>query len=399
MTSWVGILWSCGAIFCWGTALVFLKVAPVRRAAIPPVAMTLFYSLGYLVTAVVAAALMVLSGTAVKVTGYGMLGGALWGIGKFFTVLAVMSPLGLATGQAVQCCCNIFVGFAAGLCMGEELWWVQCVGLFMLAMGLGIVVSPGMELTKKAFGVEGTHIVHEDRAQSVVCVEDRPQNNVIPQSLAKSNLCTPSVVGPTQSFGTASNASQQPSQSFPPLQTALVTNQSFPPSQTALATTGIGRFRGTFLAMGSGVFMGVQTVPFKQSGSHDSFSYGVSGAFGQFLVLLAVSLVSRSTGRTRGFKAGLVVGLPAGLAGGMLLFLAATCNASAVNELGIVGSTLGQMNMVIAGIWGMVLFREIRDWRLMLIFFIGASVAIVGAGLLEWKPTGRDAAWTFSKEG
>jgi len=236
------------------------------------------------------------------------------------------------------------------------------------------------ELTKKAFGVEGTHTVHEERMQSVFCAEEHPKNSVIPQSHARSVVCT------TQSFDRLTSiGSQQP-------------NQAFPPPQTTLATTGIGRFRGTLLAMGSGVFMGVQAVPFKQSGSHDSFSYGVSGAFGQFLVLLAVSLVSRSTGRTRGFKAGLAVGLPAGLAGGMLLFLAATCNASAVNELGIVGSTLGQMNMVIAGIWGMMLFREIQDWRLILIFFVGASVAIVGAGLLEWKPAARDAAWTFFKE-
>ena len=79
-------------------------------------------------------------------------------------------------------------------------------------------------------------------------------------------------------------------------------------------------------------------------------------------------------------------GIPAGLAGGGLLFVAAACNTLAVQHIGLVGSTLGQLNMAVAGVWGMALFKELRHRALVAVFGAGLAVACAGAVLLEWHP-------------
>jgi len=335
MGAWInGILWSIGAIFCWGTAMVFLKLDHIKRLGFRPISLTYLYSIGYLATAAAAfATTRTLDHKDIPITTFGIIGGLIWAAGKLFGILAVTNAAGIAMGQSIQCCVNIMTAFLAGACFGENVFFWQLVGMTLLILGLMMVAAPGMNFTKQALS-----------AKSDADLELKP--------LVKSG--TPSSVGMLGSM---------------------------------------------CAAMISGFCMGVQSVPFKLSGDDDALSYAFSGSLAQFCVLSVVFFVERMflmfstespanallnyTVEADTATAFFANGLPAGLAGGLLLFTAAVCNTSAVSEIGLVGACLGQMNMVVAGIWGIALFKEIRDQTLITLFFIGSFIALGGAILLE----------------
>jgi len=338
-----GLLFSLGAICCWGTALIFLKVRKVKDAGISPVVMTMFYSIGYLLTALLTAAVTHLTNVSpVHITIEGVLGGVLWGIGKLCTILAVTSPIGIAMGQSIQCCCNIVATFGSGLLTGESTWWPQFLGVCILMVGIAVVASPGMACTKSRLAL----------------VDPVP------------DVCS----------------SQDSSELAHPSDRMTLSEHRHSVQAVQKSTGGISILLGAWLAAISGLFMGLQALPFKLGADQDSLSYAVSEALGQFLTILTLFSGARLWGLAEGFRAGVPIGLLAGLAGGGLLFAAALCNTYAVQEIGLVGSCLSQLNMVVAGTWGIGLFHEITDRRLIVVFFSGTAIAISGASLLEWAP-------------
>lgn len=298
----------------------------MKDAQIDPLVMTMFYSIGYLCTAIVAAVVMLSSGEPAHITTNGVLGGLIWGVGKLLSILAVTSQIGIAMGQAIQCCFNIATAFCTGIFTGEQVGVHQLAGIGILIIGLVVVVTPGMPCTKARRRCwKGSSLI-----------QDAELGN---DGRAETFVSTPA--------------------------------------------NGIGMTLGVCLAAASGISMGVQALPFKLSDDNDSLSYAVGGALGQFAAILTACLGSRMLGLISGFRASDAVGLLPGLAGGGLLFTAAVCNTFAVQEIGLVGSCLGQLNMVVAGAWGILLFHEIVEWQLIVLFFLGTLTAVGGALLLE----------------
>lgn len=330
-----GLLFALGAIFSWGTALVFLKVKRVKDAKIQPLVMTMFYSLGYLISALVVDIVMILSGDVHHITWSGVLGGVIWGIGKLLTILAVTSRTGLAMGQSIQCCSNVATTFVAGVCNHEQVWWLQFVGIVVLGVGIVGVASPGMQCTKALVR----------RSDNVWLDAENVHNDLVATSALKEPVTDSSNV---RQLGTAA---------------------------------------GVLIALASGVCMGCQALPYKLSSDHDSWSYSFGQALGQFLVILLIFIGAWLLGLVRGpdMYTDVAIGLPPGCVGGALLFAAAVCNTFAVGEIGLIGSCLSQLNMVVASIYGIFLFREIREFCLIVCFFCGALIALAGAFLLMWK--------------
>ena len=92
-----------------------------------------------------------------------------------------------------------------------------------------------------------------------------------------------------------------------------------------------------------------------------SWQYNVSGAFRQCLVIV-ISCGPSTFGQLMGASISGDVArqiVLSGLAGGGLLFIAAACNTAAIQYIGLVGTCVGQL-MVVAGIWGILLFGEMR---------------------------------------
>jgi len=247
--------------------------------------------------------------------------------GKLLTIFAVTSRVGLAMGQSIQCCANAASVFFAGVCLGEHVWWLQFVAIALLGVGIVGMASPGMHCTRACLGMP-TNDVHSDLDGD-----------------AGAGPCAES-----------------------PLKANPVRQVSLP--------------LGMLLALASGLCMGFQAVPFKLSNEHDALGYALAQAVGQFAFVTSVFVTARLLGRVQGFRSSLAVGLPAGLLGGGLLFAAAACHMFAVENIGLIGSCLGNLNMVVAGTWGIVLFREITERRLIMCFFLGSCIALTGAFLL-----------------
>jgi len=211
--------------------------------------------------------------------------------------------------------------------MGEHVWWVQFVAIALLGIGIVGMASPGMHCTKACLGMSTYHV--------------------------HSNLDGDVGVGGCGESSLIGNPSKQ-----------------------------VGLFAGMLLALASGLCLGFQAVPYKLSNEHDALTYALGQAVGQFVFITSVFVVARLLGRVHGFRSNLAVGLPAGLLGGGLLFVAASFNTSAVENIGLIGSCLSNLNMVVAGAWGIVLFREITERRLIMCFILGTCIALIGAFLL-----------------
>jgi len=242
-------------------------------------------------------------------------------------IFAVTGRVGLAMGQSVQCCANAASSFLAGVCMGEHVWWVQFVAIALLGVGIVGMASPGMHCTRACLGLPTDHAHSKSDGDAGVggCAESPLEANPAKQ---------------------------------------------------------VGLLVGMLLALASGLCLGFQAVPFKLSDEHDALTYALGQAVGQFVFIMSFSFIARLLGCVQGFRSSLAAGLPAGLLGGWLLFAAASCNIFAVENIGLIGSCLSNLNMVVAGTWGIVLFREITERRLILCFFLGTCIALIGAFLL-----------------
>jgi len=148
----------------------------------------------------------------------------------------------------------------------------------------------------------------------------------------------------------------------------------------------LGARSGLFMAMGSGLCMGLQALPFKLSGSTDSWSYSIGESFGQCVVLVTASVaIQLLKGKLSVCCLGFRQGSLAGVAGGSFLFIAATLNTFAVREIGLVGSCIGQANLIVAGLWGIVAFHELVGRRLIMLWCVGAALTLLGAISVQIK--------------
>ena len=140
MLSSRGLVLDLVAIFCWGTALVPLKLEGNRANGVA--VSTVAISAGYLGAASVAAVVVIASGGEVWASS-GIVGGVVWGTGKVLNILAVAGAAGLAGGQAVQCVVNIATAFAVGVLLrGEPCNAYDAAGVLALIAGLLAIVAP-----------------------------------------------------------------------------------------------------------------------------------------------------------------------------------------------------------------------------------------------------------------
>eukprot|EP00927_Polykrikos_kofoidii_P065932 TRINITY_DN61625_c0_g1_i1.p1 TRINITY_DN61625_c0_g1~~TRINITY_DN61625_c0_g1_i1.p1 ORF type:complete len:354 (-),score=32.29 TRINITY_DN61625_c0_g1_i1:39-1040(-) len=327
-----GLPFVAGAIFCWGTALIFLKFRCVVRRKIPGEVMVLYYALGYFLASSASAGLLLLSGHTLSINAAGIFGGSLWGVGKVLTIFAVIGALGLATSQSIQCAANVLTNVVANALIRRELLWEQVGGVCLLLLGLVTVTLARME-TSKPYKTS----LHSQDAEN-----------------AASELM---------------------------MTGASVTLVSSDPSWVSDVVIGV------VLAIGSGIFMGVQAVPFRLCEGSDPLEYVINEGIGQFLVtmLSCGGVVLRRWRQKTLSDLSWRQGVPAGFVGGALAFAAAAFNTKAVAEMGLLAGCLSQLNMVVAGLWGIVLFREIHAVLSIAVFFLGVAFAFGGAALVTPK--------------
>jgi len=170
---------------------------------------------------------------------------------------------------------------------------------------------------------------------------------------------------------------------------------------------------GILAAVLSGACLGLQGVPFRLGSSAVSSAFSPYATAAVFLLaqgpltLLTLTLTGCITSRTtaqiqsyqilpthaspsktkrRFFEKGdTQIRLAAwGMSAGLIFSFAAIGQVVTVTTFGAtVGMPLTQLNLVVAGVWGIAYFREIRHWKSILLFFVSAALAMVGGGVLQ----------------
>ena len=347
-----GLVLDLVAIFCWGTALVPLKLEGSRANGVA--VSTIAISTGYLVAASVAAVVVIASGGEAWANS-GIVGGVVWGTGKVLNILAVAGAAGLAGGQAVQCVVNIATAFAVGVLLrGEPCSAYDAAGVVALIAGLLTIVAP---------------CPRSDDTVAEALLDERVAPPLPGEHATHHYYHT--VQDLRDDGGAASEAPR--------------------------AKHGRSGFLASIaLAAVAGVCFGFQTVPLLLDRSHPSaWAYSIAQAVSQFCVVCLACAIPASRAHRHACDAARAASAPApplvprplalalAAGGGVLLFAAAASINCAVSLLGVsVAQPLANTNMLVAGSWGMAFFGEMPRSLERVRFFLGCAVAIGGAVVL-----------------
>jgi hypothetical protein len=335
-----GICLCAVAIVSRGTALVPLKLVGSKRNGVPVT--TIALSGGYLLAASLAAVVMIATNKPAW-SNSGLFGGLIWGAGKIFNILSVSGATGLAAGQGTQCSVNIGASFLVGVLLrGEPCSTFGAIGVGVLMAGLLAIIVPCPSGCQAA-------------QPELVCH-------------AALTACPPA----------GSDCSTEAAEA-----------QSTAPSKSARAAS-------LTLAASAGICFAFQSVPLLYDSSNPSaLEYSVSQAVAQFGVILAFCVPPVVLARRQAFRKSALVDVPIlplvpqpcalllAVGGGMLLFTAAASINVSNGILGLsVAQPLGNLNMMVAGCWGVFVFGEMPFLLERVRFFLACAVAIGGAVLL-----------------
>mmetsp|Transcript_7928 Transcript_7928/g.17393 ORF Transcript_7928/g.17393 Transcript_7928/m.17393 type:complete len:337 (-) Transcript_7928:83-1093(-) len=329
-----GLAFSLVAIFSWGTALIPLKLASGKKNGVT--LMTLGLSSGYLLSAGVAA-LVLHSVEELEWVSSGLIGGVLWGLGKILVTRAVAGA-GLAAAQAIQCVFNIGAAFVAGVALFDEpASATSAVAVFLLMVGLVTIAVPC-----------------PPRCSALFASQLEPPEGLLGQTERETN------------------------------------------KEHSEANSHLPHIAALGLAAVSGVLIGCQSVPFKLDKSEpSSWAYTISQSISQFTVIVIACGTLFVIERRRVLALQPVEeprppliprpdGILLALGGGVLLFVAAACSTTAVSLMGLsVAQPVAQLNMVVAGAWGIYGFHEVTNPLEIVRFFTGCVVAVAGAVVLQ----------------
>lgn len=344
----VGYGCAFGAALCWGTQGIFVKIPAVRETNVDAVVFQGYYSLAIFLSS----AFFPLF-TACDWTWYGVSSALLWVPGSLATIVAI-TLCGLAVTQGVMCGASITVSFLWGVAYFQEdirNWPWTLVGLSLLVVGVC-----GMCLSNFQFRIslpeqlrvlyrivpcfappDGSYYAELDEMQTGRLLDADPENPL-----------------------------KQPESQFQVRQFLL----------------------GVVVAVISGASYGTTMVPKVLSREENStglcygFCFGMGVGVFTLLVLIFYFIINFLRGKGIPALHLRVVLLPA-MAAGFISNMGTVASIYATVNLGLtVGFPLTQMAVLVSGLWGLFLFKEMTRWNAIGAFFVSGVVLIGGAALL-----------------
>lgn len=136
-------------------------------------------------------------------------------------------------------------------------------------------------------------------------------------------------------------------------------------------------FLGVIFAIATGILFGVQLVPLKIAGlTAREFFFPMS--LGILIMGTIIFLLHRKKPENKAISNGLI--------GGVLFNIGNLGSIFSVTYLGLaIGFPLTQLTIVIAVLWGVLVFKEIKDRNKKIFVFLGSIIMVLGAALLGFS--------------
>eukprot|EP01088_Endostelium_zonatum_P013393 TRINITY_DN2792_c0_g1_i1.p1 TRINITY_DN2792_c0_g1~~TRINITY_DN2792_c0_g1_i1.p1 ORF type:complete len:372 (-),score=39.61 TRINITY_DN2792_c0_g1_i1:80-1195(-) len=359
-TLW-GYLAVAGSIVFFGSLGVPVKSKRVQDAKIDPFVFQLYFSLAVFLTS-----WLVLIYNDFHFVWEGIVGAALWvpaSVLSFF----VIKYLGLSVGQGIWCGFIIIVSFLWGAVVFPKQHPIGNLPLAIVALAVLVAGICALSFSNSDF----VRHLHIPLISPILKCCDSPQDEVETLTInTKYQAIDPqlsnSIHYEPESSTTYKIKQEQGLQGEPVIHVSSY-------AQKVL---------GVFLALLIGVFAGSMMVPMTYVDEKYAIVYLVSfgiGVLGITPILTFLYFLVQLKVPEFHFRVAFIPGFVTGIIWSIGNF----CSIYATKYLGLtVGYPLTQVALLVAGLWGVIVFREIRGGQPITFFFLSAGILLGGAAML-----------------
>eukprot|EP01103_Thecamoeba_quadrilineata_P004122 TRINITY_DN13848_c0_g1_i1.p1 TRINITY_DN13848_c0_g1~~TRINITY_DN13848_c0_g1_i1.p1 ORF type:complete len:369 (-),score=38.62 TRINITY_DN13848_c0_g1_i1:93-1199(-) len=337
-----------GSILFFGSLGVPIKNEKVKEAKVDPMVFQLYYSFAIFVTG-----FLVWTYQPVYFTYYGIIGASLWVPCSVMSIFAI-KYIGMSIAQGLWSGTTIIVSFMWGAIAFPSQNPVD--NIYLSILGLAIL----------SLGIGGLSVCTTDLIEKRVFI---PGLTPFLKSLQKTDDPDLDLDLHLQNEDCLASAKID----------LLINEKEPPPPEFSVKE----KLFGVACALGLGILNGSLMVPLNYVPEDDKVSYVASFGIGVFAVTpcLAVIyfLIKREIPQFQ-VRAALIPGTITGI----LWSLGNFFSIYATKYLGLtIGYPLTQVALLVAGLWGVFYYREIKGAQTIGFFFISAAVLLGGAVLLS----------------
>jgi len=325
----VGYLAVAGAVLFFGSFAVPLKTRRVQEANVDPVVFQLYYSLS-----IFCSSFLVLAYNPWVFTPFGIAGAAFWVPASILSIFAI-NYLGMSVAVGTWAGVTIVVSFLWGSIVFRDP--VHSILLSVVALSLLIGGILGLSLSNSEF-VKNLGNKRTSQRNINVAEDEAPLLNDDTQQAAENK---------------APNAT--------------------------------GKLIGLMCALVLGVLNGSMMVPLRYTPPEASgIKYIVSFGIGVMIVTPVCALFYFAIIKRQIPQLHLRVALIPGLITGLLWNVGNFCSIYATLNLGLtIGFPLTQLALVVSGLWGLLVFKELRGAMVISFWIVSVLILLGGAALLS----------------
>jgi len=328
-----GYLAVLGAILFFGSFGVPLKTKRVQEAKVDPVVFQMYYSISIFLSSWI-----VLAYNPFVFTYYGIVGASLWVPASILSIAAI-NFLGMSVAVGIWCGVTIVTSFLWGAIAFPSSSDVKSIPLSVVALGMLILGITGLSLSN-------TSIVKGKKSQGYTSINS----------------------------GSGSLHREEA-----PLLPGEVDEKQKQQQEKTMKDVVLGMTCALILGVMNGSMMvPLRFTPEDASGINYIVSFGIGVMVVTPVCALVYFLIRRQLPQFH-----LKVALVPGLITGLIWNVGNFCSIYATLYLGLtVGFPLTQVALVVSGLWGILMFKELKGARTLVVWTLGVCVLLGGASLL-----------------
>ena len=372
------------------------KLPRVVESKINPQIFNLYFSLGVIVSCIIVYIILIASGETVTFTYLGILSGLLLAFAGVFTFAAI-DKIGLSVGISIWSGTAILISFFEGV-LGDkspEYWGYAIFGVIILIIGvIGVAFS---ETTAQCLCFSKEELQEKER-------EKEEKQRLADPLVASTQLMThPSqgqapqgvVIEPASNIGSYQNGTEF---SHSGNSSITMTGSNHSNRKTSVAShydefneeMDISKwFLGIFYAMLTGIFGGSVGFPSTYTDSTNSGAkFLISFAVG-VAVIFPITLLSQCFLSNEKIQWHFRATFLPGIISGILWNLGNLCSLYAINAISYaIAYPIMQSSLVVGVIWGIFVWKEFTDARVIGTIFFFALVVVVGCSVITYGVQG-----------
>jgi len=364
-----GYLSAVGAVVFFGSIGLMIKSRNVTEAKVDPMIFQLYYSLAIFISS-----WFVLSYEPFVFTYWGIVGAALWVPASILSIFAI-KYIGLSIAQGVWSGSSILVSFLWGSIFYHMIDDSPKYEHTVKSIPLAVVALATLCIGILGLAVSGTKTVADCRyyfplVDSFFARFEKPKSER--RIDINSNEKSYKII---ESDTDESNRHNEEECMLPE---AKVEEEKEEPISI------LGKLFGLLCAIALGIPNGSMLVPLRLApedaqGINYMISFGI-GVLGVTPILTTIYFILKREVPVFHIRVALVPGICAGF----IWNLGNYCSIYATIYLGLtIGFPLTQLALLVGGLYGIFVFREITSWFAIIFFFISAGILLGGAALLS----------------